>query len=272
MKRALLIGISIGGFLYEIKNIAELLISDYGYRKEDITILCDNGQYRLPTYQEIIKELNQIVKFSRGCDQIWIYYSGHGLINGSIVTMDNNFITKHTIYNCINEIKCEACILFDCCNSGLIGSQLEWTFDWDLNLLGNNPENEHNELSKWNIIHNHSWKIMNPNIVFICSCHENESSKDIYDIKEDIHQGVFTTAFLNAMKKQRKISSRIHILDLFCKICKEIYFELKVLDQTPTLHCSSSEPRFEFRKQKPPAPVRPSIMNNFRKLITRWMP
>jgi hypothetical protein len=262
MKRALLIGISIGGFLYEIKNMAELLTSDYGYRKEDITILCDNGQYTPPTYKDIHRELNKIVKMSSSCDQIWIYYSGHGLINGSIVTIDQNFITRNEIGKYIQQIRCEACILFDCCNSGKIGSELEWSFEWDME--------SHIDHMKWNVIHNHSWKIMNPKIIFLCSCHASESSKDIYDIKEDIHQGLFTTAFLNVLKRNK--SNKIGILDLFGKIYKEILFEMKIMDQTPTLHCTIFDPNFVLQKQKPPAVVKPSIMSNFHSLMKRWTP
>ena len=252
MKKALLIGISIGGFLYEMKHISELLINNYGYRKEDITILCDNGQTKLPTYKEIIRELNQIVKISSSCDEIWIYYSGHGFMGGSIITYDKNFVTKTTIYEHIANIKCKAFIMFDCCNSGSIGAQLEWKF-----------EVENDNLAT---IHNHHWKIMNSNIMVLCSCSEYETSKEIFDTENKIHQGAFTTAFLNVLNSCK--SNRISILNLFTKICKEIR-NMGINHQTPILSCTTAEPVFILERQKPVVSIQKSIMNNFRALNSR---
>lgn len=253
MRKALLIGISISGYLYELKNISELLINYYGYRKQDITILCDNGQYRLPTYKEIIRELNQIVTQSNMCDEIWIYYSGHGVFGGSIITHDSNFITKQAIYEQVDKIKCKAIIIFDCCNSGMIGSQLEWNYEWG------NIDN------KLKMYRNHfKTNLMNPNIYMLCSCSEYETSKDIYDTQEKIHQGAFTTAFLNALNLSYK-SNKIQILDLFKKICKEIH-NMGIVNQTPTLNCSTPQPNFTFEQRKPVVSIQNSILNNFRKL------
>ena len=79
-KRALLIGINyfnmpdyrLSGCIDDICSMRNMLIDAYGYDKSNIIMLRDDTENRdlMPTYENIMRELNDIV--STNSDEIWI--------------------------------------------------------------------------------------------------------------------------------------------------------------------------------------------------------
>ena len=128
-KIALLIGINYIGTesqLYGCQNdvikMKDVLINNYGYKEENITMLIDKPEYIQPTASNIITQLNSIYISSskEKINEIYIHYSGHGtnIIDKSmdetdgkdecIVPVDYNtsgIITDDLIYLFLSKIK-----------------------------------------------------------------------------------------------------------------------------------------------------------------------
>jgi hypothetical protein len=91
-KHALLIGINyvntehqLDGCIDDIINARNMLIDAYDYEKQNIIMLRDDvvEPSSLPTYENIMKELDKLVSNSNVCSEIWIQYSGHGAVLGN---------------------------------------------------------------------------------------------------------------------------------------------------------------------------------------------
>eukprot|EP00540_Astrosyne_radiata_P021370 CAMPEP_0116832810 /NCGR_PEP_ID=MMETSP0418-20121206/6096_1 /TAXON_ID=1158023 /ORGANISM="Astrosyne radiata, Strain 13vi08-1A" /LENGTH=329 /DNA_ID=CAMNT_0004462207 /DNA_START=537 /DNA_END=1526 /DNA_ORIENTATION=+ len=83
-KRAILIGINYVGQENEltechndVEKVKEYLIEYEGFKKDDMTILMDDGNHEMPTKRNIMKALKQAARSEPG-DVVFIYYSGHG--------------------------------------------------------------------------------------------------------------------------------------------------------------------------------------------------
>ena len=82
-KRAVLIGINytgqkgeLSGCHNDVLNIAKYLKEIQSFRKENITILMDDGKHKAPTKSEIVKAYKKIVKESEDGDVVFCHYSG----------------------------------------------------------------------------------------------------------------------------------------------------------------------------------------------------
>ncbi|KAG7366735.1 caspase domain containing protein [Nitzschia inconspicua] len=84
-RRALLVGINyygqsgqLSGCINDVKNVQKYLVEHQGYRKENVTVLADDGQHPVPTREKIIRGLRQLVAQSNPGDSVYFHYSGHG--------------------------------------------------------------------------------------------------------------------------------------------------------------------------------------------------
>ena len=85
LQRAVLIGINYtgqGGQLTgchnDVHNINKYLTEVQGFRKENVTILMDDGRHKPPTKAAIMNAFKRVVKESKDGDVVFCHYSGHG--------------------------------------------------------------------------------------------------------------------------------------------------------------------------------------------------
>uniref|UniRef100_A0A6C0DAL5 Peptidase C14 caspase domain-containing protein n=1 Tax=viral metagenome TaxID=1070528 RepID=A0A6C0DAL5_9ZZZZ len=273
-KRALLIGINyinnpdygLSGCIDDICYARNMLIDAYGYNKSNIIMLRDDTENPglMPTYENIIRELNNIV--STNSDEIWIQYSGHGtqlqnktdksLIDDVIVPIDfyNNYIFDSDIYKILLKIRGCAILLFDCCHSGSIGN-LPWTF-----MLSNNSKNDTNIIT----INNNN-TMTNPNIYLISGCKDNQTSSDAFNKELSQDVGVFSNALNECL---RDSNHQIDIMTLYKNICKKII--AAGYSQRPVLSCSTNTPNYMFSRYcEPNAKINAIITNSVKENTMR---
>ncbi|KII89041.1 hypothetical protein PLICRDRAFT_124266 [Plicaturopsis crispa FD-325 SS-3] len=86
-KKALCIGINYFGQSAELKgcindarNIQRFLITQFGYRDEDIVMLTDDStnQRQIPTRENILMAMQWLVRGAQPNDSLFFHYSGHG--------------------------------------------------------------------------------------------------------------------------------------------------------------------------------------------------
>ena len=252
MKKALLMSVSIDGDgghhgHHEVSKIYKMLTEHYGYRSQDILVCLDSlGPIEsLSTFLNITKKLSEMAQQSRSCDEIWIYYSGHGTHLG-LQTCDKKIVTNQMLYDYVHQIKCPCMILLDCCHSGTIGSHLEW--NWG---VGQKTYQNH-------------WWISNPNVHVVCSCSPGQLSAHVYDSSENIHIGVFTVALLKILELA---SYRIDLLELYENVCDLMKKMNLGVEQTPLLGCTGGELTWKFVPRDKPQNGQRCIRSNFIGLI-----
>ncbi|KAL7527016.1 hypothetical protein ACHAXR_001758, partial [Thalassiosira sp. AJA248-18] len=84
-QRAVLIGINytgqsgqLSGCHNDVHNVSKYLTEVQGFRKENVTILMDDGNHRAPTKSAIVSAYKRLVRESREGDVVFCHYSGHG--------------------------------------------------------------------------------------------------------------------------------------------------------------------------------------------------
>ena len=84
-KRAVLIGINytgqdgeLSGCHNDIKHISQFLQKKHGFKKQNMSILLDDGKCMEPSYANIMMTLEKIARESQPGDSVWLHYSGHG--------------------------------------------------------------------------------------------------------------------------------------------------------------------------------------------------
>jgi hypothetical protein len=84
-KRALLIGINytgqkgqLSGCHNDVHNVAKYLMEEEGFRKENVTILMDDGKHKSPTKSNMLTAYKRLVRECREGDVVFCHYSGHG--------------------------------------------------------------------------------------------------------------------------------------------------------------------------------------------------
>lgn len=60
----------------DVKNISKYLRDVQGFKKENVTILMDDGQHKEPTKANIIASYKKLVKDSKSGDVVFCHYSG----------------------------------------------------------------------------------------------------------------------------------------------------------------------------------------------------
>jgi hypothetical protein len=136
---------NLNGCIKILKNTSEILVDKYGYTDSNVVMLRDDitdSPETMPTKQNMMKALTDIVAESSKCEEIWIHYSGHGSqvrdrdgneadgMDEVVVPVDYTtagFIVDDDIFNIIKNI-CRAMILFEC-HSGTV-CDLQWSFQY----------------------------------------------------------------------------------------------------------------------------------------------
>lgn len=84
-QRAVLIGINytgqsgeLSGCHNDVHNVAKYLMEVQGFKKENVTILMDDGAHKPPTKAGIVNAYKRLVKESKEGDVAFCHYSGHG--------------------------------------------------------------------------------------------------------------------------------------------------------------------------------------------------
>ena len=62
----------------DVHNINKYLTEVQGFRKENVTILMDDGRHKPPTKDAIMNAFKRVVKESKDGDVVFCHYSGHG--------------------------------------------------------------------------------------------------------------------------------------------------------------------------------------------------
>lgn len=84
-KRAVLIGINyvgqngeLSGCHNDVRNISKYLQRCQGFSSSNMTVLMDDGRHEEPTYSNIMRAFEWVVRESQPGDTVFIHYSGHG--------------------------------------------------------------------------------------------------------------------------------------------------------------------------------------------------
>jgi len=245
MKKALLIGINyinsnikLNGCIDDIVNMNTVLKDIYNY--DSVIMLRDDisNPATMPTKQNILSALNNLIKDSANCTEIWIHYSGHGARvqdkNGDessgydsvLVPVDYNttgFIVDDDLYKIINKSKCKTIILVDSCNSGTV-IDLPWSFNYM------NP-------SKYSLSLNNRSFLNNQQVYMISGCKDNQTSADTYSTVEKKSVGAFTYSFLVCLKHMNYKCSLLLLYRLVCMYLKQSGFT-----QIPVFSSSTNNP------------------------------
>ena len=131
---------ALGGCINDAHNLRNLLVSDFSYSGDSITIMTDERRgFLYPSKQNILNQLEVLVTkvISDKITEVWISYSGHGSYtidrNGdeednkdeNICPLDfsqSGFITDDVIASYLARIPktCRVVCIFDCCHSGTV--------------------------------------------------------------------------------------------------------------------------------------------------------
>jgi hypothetical protein len=247
MKKALLIGInylqtnvSLNGCIDDVVNMNNMLRDVYKY--DQITILRDdiNNPTTLPTRNNIIAALAQLIVDSVNCSEIWIHYSGHGArvrdLNGDEISgldsvlvpldfMTAGLIVDDDIYTIIQHSKCKTIILMDSCNSGTVVD-----LPWSYTII---TPNTYRRSVEQRVLKN----LSNQQIYMFSGCKDNQTSADTFSTQLGKYVGAFTFAFLTCLQNAKYNTS---LLLLYRDIC--VFLSKNKYSQIPVFSSSSSNP------------------------------
>ena len=247
VKRALLIGINYNdteyarlyGCINDAMAMHNLLIDAYGYSKSNITVLRDDNveKFELPTKENMLKHLNNIVKKSKVEDEIWIHYSGHGSYiwdknNDEFDGQDEvllpcdyakgNLIVDDELRIIFNDSKGSVYITSDCCHSGT---------GWDLPYLFRRRFN--NSLRGYRI----GEPMQNKQIYMLSGSRDYQTAMDSYNEEQAEALGAFTDAFIECSRLRHHT---VTLTDLHNDI--NLYLKKKNFSQISELTSSNTAP------------------------------
>ena len=246
VKRALLIGINYNddknarlyGCINDAIAMHNLLIDAYGYSKSNINVLRDDNikGFELPTKENIIKHLKNLVKETQTNDEIWIHYSGHGSyiwdrnndeFDGKdeiLIPSDykkGNIIIDDELRTIFNNSKGSVYITSDCCHSGT---------GWDLPYLF---RRYNNRLRGYQI----GESMQNKNIYMLSGSRDYQTAADSYSKEQAEALGAFTDAFIECSRLR---NHNVTLTDLHKDI--NLYLKKKNFSQRSELTSSSTSP------------------------------
>lgn len=245
MKKALLVGINyvnsdikLNGCINDIVNMETVLKTKYNY--DHITMLRDDvtDPKLLPTHNNILVALRQIMLDSKDCSEIWIHYSGHGSkvrdFNGDEISgydsvivpsdyLSSGVIVDDDLYKIIQSSKCKTILLFDSCNSGTV---MDLPYSYTLVT----PNSYRRSL-------NNRYMLTNPQVYMFSGCKDNQTSADTYSLQWNQAIGAFTFAFLTCLKNANYQTS---LLVLYRNVC--VFLSKNGYSQLPVYSSSSSNP------------------------------
>ena len=191
-KYALVVGINyefdktkkLNGCISDAMNIIDLLVKEYNYNTDNISLLCDCSNMK-PTKINIINKIHYYINKLTDNDIFVFYFSGHGIKCG-LITYDLNCLFNYELRDImVNRIPKTSHLLgiIDSCYS-------ENCFYLPYYLYCNN-------IAKYNINFNNISKY----IILLTACSKNEFAIDD-------NNGVLTSNLINILKKEKNISIR----------------------------------------------------------------
>ncbi len=157
--------------------IIKLLIENYNYEPENITLFTDHTENKA-TKKNIFKKFNEYLNIKTHIDTILIYFSGHG--NNNCISLENNerlfdYEIKTNLINNLENNTTFICIL-DCCKSGNFFRIGNWFTNY--------------------IIYEKNIKLL-----LISACNNNEIATEFYDKRNSVTFGLFTFYFFELLNK-----------------------------------------------------------------------
>lgn len=250
LKKALLIGCNyintpnqLNGCINDIIHMRNMLIDAYAYSPDNIIMLRDDVPTILPTRANILNSLKLLIGQSAGLSELIIHYSGHGTsikdVDGdeasgqdqAIVPLDYaraGFISDDELFNTIQGAKCRVLMFFDSCHSGTV-CDLQYSINYVNRTFVRSINNNK--------------RIVNPNIIMMSGCRDDQTSADSYSNLEDLAVGAFTNALLETL---RASNHNTDIMRLYSDVCNGL--SRFGFTQMPVLSCSSYMPMFTFAR------------------------
>ena len=258
-KRALLIGANyvntpssrLYGCIQDILNVQTMLITQYGYKPENITVLRDDIPYSMPVKTTILNALKKIIASSSDSSEIWIHYSGHGTqiadTNGDeqdkldecIVPCDylvSGYISDDILFDIIRQSTCRTLLFFDSCHSGSV-CDLQYSINYT---AGGFTKTQNNNKAI----------VSNPNVLLMSGCRDEQTSADTFDTASQKAVGAFTTALINTLKG---MNYQGDVMTVYNGVCSDLL--RNGYKQVSVLSSSVSAPNYVFGKYTAPAPV-----------------
>jgi hypothetical protein len=232
-KNALLIGCNyknspseLNGCINDATNIKQLLTDMYGF--DNITLMTDDTE-NIPTKNNIVAEIKQLLNNANSGDILFLSFSGHGVYlrdkNGDerdrldevIVSIDFDTIIDDELNSLIREnLKKDVTLfaLFDCCHSGTI-------LDLRYQYLDSTRFNKNTQHSKYSETEG--------NVVMISGCMDRQTSMDAYIRSAGTYQGAMTFAFLETIKRNPNASWNELLIEMRTYLRNEDYEQIPQL-------------------------------------------
>jgi hypothetical protein len=258
----------------DVIKFRDILINNYGYKSDKITMLIEKDGFELPTAGNIIKHLNTIVSLSNQnlTKDIVLYYSGHGTRvidkNGDepdrydecIVPIDfatSGIITDDTIYTYLSNIKINTgnkmiCV-FDSCNSASC-SDLPLSYNCVGNRIVKSIQSRRPNLNK--------------QIYFISGCADNNYSYDVAE-PDGTPCGLLSYSLRKSLEQNKYNCSIQTLLLSMTRVIKTAK-----LHQVPVISCglNNSVPNtnvFSILKKSNASKINKSIVQRNRQIALR---
>ncbi len=175
--------------------VMKLLIENYNYEPENITIFTDYTPIKA-TKENIFNKFNDLLTHKKDIDTILFYFSGHG--NNNCIFVENNtrlfdYEIKTKLLNNLESNTKFICIL-DCCKSGNFFRIGNWFLNFSL-------------------------YEKNIQLLLISACNNNEIATEFYDNKNCLTFGLFTFYFFEILTKIKNCTWKdlIDLLNNFIK-------------------------------------------------------
>jgi len=246
VKRGIVIGINylnnpesvrLYGCINDAIAMQNLMIDAYGYSKENITMLRDDGalNYATPTKENIMNAIKDVIDKSNENDEIWIHYSGHGSYISDTtgeeydrkdeVLIPTDYTTNVIVDDELKELLVNSkgliYITMDCCHSGTC---------WDLPYI---YRTYYNRLYRFGV----GTPINNKRIFMLSGSRDEQYSMDTYNEEQTRAQGIFTTALIECCRYH---NHNVSILQLNTDI--NLYFKTNGFSQISEYSSSSTNP------------------------------
>lgn len=226
VKRAILIGINyldtpsllLRGCINDILAMRTMLVDAYSYREENIIMMRDDkapGSV-MPTRQNIMREITEMLKTSLSTDEVWIHFSGHGgsikdysgdekdgmdeVLVPSDYARGGGLIIDDELRLIADKAKCLVYLTMDCCHSGT-----NWDLPFSFYLQGNRI-----------FRHLENRRLMtNPRVYKLSGSRDDQYAMDSYNHEEQIPMGAFTMGLIQCL---RRANHSIGLIRLFLNI------------------------------------------------------
>ena len=244
MKKAVLVGVNysgdssarLNGCIQDTQNVRDLLISNFGYKPQDIIMINDFSEIK-PTKDNIIKACFELIQgeSNSSADQFFFQYSGHGTQipdkdrdekdnkDEVIVPIDYRsagVISDDLLFELLvkplrshQKLTC----LIDACNSG---TMLDLKFNIKASPVRIRNNSQKYDYNEWNTkLTVDVGKKDSPKgiVTLISGCQDHEQANDVRIGGQ--YQGMMTYCFLDALKQNDcKLKLKYLIKDINCML------------------------------------------------------